>query len=369
VERLNIGIVGGAGRRGPSLKRLADATGLVHILAICDTNEEALQAAGKSLGPVKLYSDYHEMLEDADMDAVIISTPMHLHASMAISALKKHIHVLSEVTAGVSIEECRKLVKACKESKGIYMMAENYVYMKPNVLIRELVAKGLFGQVYYAEGEYLHAIKPLYDTTPWRRRWQAGINGITYGTHSLGPILQWMPGDRISQVACVGSGHHYIDSGGRAYEQEDTCVMLAKTEKGSLIKIRVDIISDRPHAATNYSLQGTGGCYESARSQNEKGKIWLADLCKDPNEWMDLEDLEDAYLPRQWKYPSEAMKKAGHGGGDYFVFTDFINSIINGATPPIGIHQAMDMTLPGLASQESIKSGGIWLDVPDSRTW
>ena len=129
-----------------------------------------------------------------------------------------------------------------------------------------MVRQGLFGTPYYAEGEYLHELKELNEITKWRRKWQTGINGITYGTHSLGPILQWMPGDRVARVCCAGRGHHYSDPRGDIYENEDSCVMLCKMRSGGLVKIRVDMLSDRPHAMTNYQLQGTDGCYESSRA-------------------------------------------------------------------------------------------------------
>ena len=80
------------------------------------------------------------------------------------------------------------------------MMAENYTYIRSNVLVRELVRRGLFGTTYYAEGEYLHELKGLNEVTRWRRTWQTGVAGVTYGSHSLGPILQWMPGDRVVSV-------------------------------------------------------------------------------------------------------------------------------------------------------------------------
>ena len=48
---------------------------------------------------------------------------------------------------------------------------------------------------------------------------------------------------------------------------------------------------------------------------------------------------------------------------------DFIQSINGEIDCPIGIHEAMDMTLPGLISQQSIVQDGAWLDVPDSRSW
>ena len=368
IEKLNIGIVGAAGR-GASFRAPFDAHHAGNIHAVCDINQEGLSAAAKNLGAAEQYVNYEEMLAKSEIDAVVIGTPMQFHAPQAILALKQGIHVLSEVTAGVTIKECKALVQTAKKSPAIYMMAENYAYIKSNVLIRELVRQGLFGNVYYAEGEYLHELKELNEITKWRRKWQTGINGITYVTHSLGPILQWMPGDRVVRVSCAGSGHHYKDPRGDEYENEDSCVMLAKTAKDALIKIRVDMLSNRPHAMTNYSLQGVKGCYESARSKLEPHKIWLQDHCLDMHSWIDLESLEPKYMPELWRNPPEAALKAGHGGGDYFEVMDFINSIVENTPPPIGIHEAMDMTLPGLISQQSILNENAWIDVPDSRSW
>ena len=97
--------------------------------------------------------------------------------------------------------------------------------------------------------------------------------------------------------------------------------------------------------------------------------MWVEDRCPDPNKWEALEEFADEFLPKRWRtLPSEA-KEAGHGGGDYFVVLDFVDAIQGRKAPRVGIHQAMDMTLPGLVSQQSIAAGGEWLDVPDSRDW
>ena len=181
------------------------------------------------------------------------------------------------------------------------MMAENYTYIRSNVLVREIVRQGLFGTPYYGEGEYLHELKGLNEKTVWRRKWQNGIEGITYGTHSLGPLLQWMPDDRVVEVACRGSGHHYVDPRGDEYEAQESGVMLCQMANGGLVKIRVDMLSDRPHAMTNYQFQGTDGCYESARAAGEKNRIWLRSKSSDPNEWMDLADLEEEFTPEIWR--------------------------------------------------------------------
>jgi len=368
VQQLNIGIVGACGR-GSSFKAACDALETVKVHAVCDINAEELDAAAERLGAGEAYADYRTMLEKSDLDAVIIGTPMHLHVPQAIAALQKGLHVLSEVPAGVSLEECKDLVAACRASSGMYMMAENYTYTRANVTVREMVGRGEFGTPYYAEGEYLHELKALNEITTWRRKWQTGINGITYGTHSLGPILQWMPGDRVAKVCCAGSGHHYRDPRGDLYENEDSCVMLCRMKSSGLVKIRVDMLSDRPHAMHNHQLQGTDGCYESPRGPGDRHRVWLRSRCDDPNEWLDLETLEDEFLPGFWREATETARKAGHGGGDYFEILDFVDAIQGRRPCPIGIHEAMDMTLPGLVSQRSIREGGRWLDVPDSRDW
>lgn len=365
---IRIGIAGAAGR-GRSFKNAIESVEGLKTTAVCDLNEEKLEYAGKLFRADEKYQDYCDMLKSADINAVIIATPMPFHAEQAIQALKRDMHVLSEVPAAVSVPECKKLVEAARASKGIYMMAENYLYMKQNIIIAELVKKGLFGEPYYAEGEYIHELKELNEITPWRRKYQTGINGITYGTHSLGPVLRWMPGDRVTSVTCAGSGHHYKDPRGNFYENEDSCVMLCKTSRGGLIKIRVDMLSDRPHATTNYSLQGTGGCYESARAAGQKGKIWLKEKSKDPDVWSDIDPFEEEYLPEEWKKHSEKARLAGHAGGDYFEILDFAGAISGEKPCSGGIHEAMDMTLPGLMSQESISSEGRWVEVPDSRDW
>ncbi|MCE5326164.1 MAG: Gfo/Idh/MocA family oxidoreductase [Planctomycetaceae bacterium] len=369
LEKLNVAVVGSCGR-GASFKAACDATGIVRIHAICDTNAQALDESAKWFGAAEKYTDYDTMLDKSELDAVIIGTPMQFHIPQALAAVKKGLHAISEVPAGVNIDECRQLVQAVKAKGVIYMMAENYTYMQPNVIVRELVARGLFGTPYYGEGEYIHELKGLNEITKWRRKWQTGVNGVTYGTHSLGPILQWMPGDRVVRVCCAGSGHHYRDPRGDLYENEESCVMLCKMRSGGLVKIRVDMLSDRPHSMTNYQLQGTDGCYESARSWGcgEINRIWLRSRCKE-GEWMDLAKLQDEFLPEFWKVGMEAATKAGHGGGDYFEILDFVDAVTGKRPTPIGIHESMDMTLPGLFSQLSIEQGGAWLDVPDSRDW
>ena len=362
LKQINLGIIGVAGRGG-SFRASVAAIDSMRLHAVCDLNEQGLNKAASELGVEHKYTDYEQMLDKAGVDAVIVGTPMPLHVPQAIAALKRDIHVISEVPASVSIEESRDLVKAANASKAVYMMAENYTYQKNNQVVKEMVRRGEFGKTYYAEGEYVHELKGLNEITKWRRKWQTGINGVTYGTHSLGPILQWMPGDRVEKVCCAGSGHNHVDPRGDKYENEASCVMLCKMASGGLVKIRVDMLSDRPHDMSYYHLQGMDGAYYA------DGRIWLRSRSDNPNQWRQISEFYDEFTPDNWVRFEELAKKAGHGGRDLLELIDFVDEIEGKRPCEIGIHQAMDMTLPGLVSQLSIANEGQWMDVPDSRKW
>ncbi len=271
LEQINLALVGACGRGG-SFRRSCRAVERLNLHAICDIDAAGLAKTAEELDVAETYTDFTEMLDKADIDAVLIGTPMPLHVSQSIAALERGIHVLSEVPAAVNIEECRELVRAANASEATYMFGENYIFAKPIQIITEMVRQGVFGEVYYAEGEYLHELKKLGERTVWRRHWQNGIDGITYGTHSLGPILQWFEGQRVERVCCAGSGQHHVDKNGEAYAQ-DTSVMLCQMTRGGLAKIRVDMISDRPHAMNNHQLQGKDACYESA-PEGEAHRVW-----------------------------------------------------------------------------------------------
>ena len=374
---IRFGIIGAAGR-GNSFVRSLRANPATELTALCDLRSEPLVANAAELGVEHIFTDAGELIRSDVVDAVVVGTPMQFHAPQAILALEHDIHVLSEVTAAVSIEESRDLVRAARRSAATYMMAENYTYIKQNVLVRELVRRGLFGETYYGEGAYIHELKQLNEKTPWRRRWQTGVNGCTYPTHSLGPVLQWFgesrinvdgaQGDRVVEVSATGTGHHFRDPRGYEYEMEDSVTMMCRLASGGLVQIRVDMLSDRPHNMVHYALQGTDGAYESTDGFQSTHKVWLRERNKTPT-WESLAALEEEYLPDCWKNPPEEAKQAGHGGGDYWEVQDFVQAIHEEKEPAIGIDAAMDMTLPGLVSQQSLSEGSSWVAVPDPRNW
>ena len=362
-NKLKVGIVGAP--RGQSFIRSFQAIEETDVIAICDLNIDVVEGVASQFNIDQKYTEFEEMIQ-SDLDIVVVSTPMPLHAPQSTLALQEGKHVISEVPAATDLQQCWELAKSVENSKKKYMMAENYVYTRENILIRELAMQGLFGDIYFGEGQYIHELKSLNEITKWRRKWQTGRNGCTYSTHSLGPVLQWFE-DRVCTVSCFGSGHHYEDSEGKQYENEDTISMICKTTRGGLVEIRVDMLSDRPALGQYYSLQGTKGCYEAARGLGDQPKIWLAEH-SDQIAWQSLSDFEEQYMPEIWRNPSMEALQAGHGGGDYLEVREFVDSIVNDTKSPIDIYESLDMTVPGLVSEVSINRESIPVEVPDFRS-
>ena len=140
-------------------------------------------------------------------------------------------------------------------------------------------------------------------------------------------------------------------------------MMLCKMECGGLIKIRIDMLSNRP-ANSYFSLQGTKGCYEGSRGLNAAPKIWLDEFSV-TEQWRPLSQFEDC-LPERWKNPPAESENAGDLG-EYFKVRDFVDSVLTDTPPPMDVYTAMDFTVPGLVSEQSIANGGAPMEVPDFR--
>ncbi|PYI56625.1 hypothetical protein DLM86_06560 [Paenibacillus flagellatus] len=372
---LRVGIVGARGLSNLlGFRAIPD----VEVAALCDLHEGLLKEQAGKYGIPRTYRIYEDMLE-SDIDAVVISTPMQLHVQQTIQALEAGKHVLCEVTAGVTMDELWWLKEAVEKHRDlVYMFAENYCYIPTNQQIANMVRQGVFGDVYFGEGEYLHDTKylaygynrrvpgeqPGAGKTSWRNYWQFGKRGTFYPTHSLGPVMQWFKGDRIKSVSTFGTGWHTAPE----FRQEDTSVTICQLESGKLIKLRLDCVSNRPHNAAYYTLQGTKGCYEAPRGLGDGHKIYIKAEGRhsDEAEWRPLSDFDD-YLPERYKNVTEEQRQAGHWGGDYFIVQDFVDAIRTGAKPPIDVYDACEWTAVALLSELSVTNGGRTMDMPDFR--
>jgi predicted dehydrogenase len=359
MDTVKIAVLGAG--RGASLARSMKYAPGAELVALCDANEERLAAAAAATGVSRTFTDYETLL-DSDVDAVVVASPMPLHVQHAVQALKAGKHVLSEVTAATSIDQCWELLEAVRDSGRKYMLAENYCWFRPWSVVMGMVRAGLFGEVYYGESEQIQEFKgglpPLEDGYTWRTAELAMRLGHHYMTHDLGP-LYWAFGERIKTVVCMGSGQRHIPWA----VADDTCTVLLETVGGRLIRIRLDFFSDRPNNYTYYGLQGTGAAYEGPRAPGEEHRIYVHGTTP-RGTWESLWNYAE-YLPQEWKTLPEEAVNDSYDGGAPLMIEAFARCILDDTRPPVDVVDALNLTAPGLLSEVSRQRGGQPVEVPE----
>ena len=361
----------------------------VCLTCICDPDGQKLEEWKRNFPQIAVYASFADLLEKGDFDAVFIATPIDLHCGQSIAAMRAGKHVLCEVYAANTLDEMENLVQTVEETGRVYMMAENYVYMRQNLMVLNMVEQGVFGDITYAEGMYIHDCRPIrFDSQgnlTWRGEQLRKVRGNTYPTHSLGPVAKWLglterdnmkrSSTFISRHASMdsyirkhfGSGHPALEKGFWAYG--DSVVTIIECESEALILLRFDGDSLRPHNMNYYHLQGTRASYISGRHENEDPIIWIEGISSEnpdgtAKDWDSLWEMSFRYEHPYWAKDMVHAQKMGHGGGDYFVLKDFVDAVLDKKRPFIDVYDAVAWSSIVPISIESVKKGGVPIDIP-----
>jgi predicted dehydrogenase len=142
-ERLRVGAIGVGGRGAGDL----DAVSTESIAALCDVDQNALNAAGARYPEAKRYSDYRMLLDQVDLDAVVIATPDHHHAPATVRALRRGLHVYCEKPLTHTVEEARLVAKLAAQRKlATQMGTQNHEHPGYQRLV-EWLQDGVIGPV------------------------------------------------------------------------------------------------------------------------------------------------------------------------------------------------------------------------------
>jgi len=357
MDKVRIGLVGCS--RGKGIVKMFAAHPAAQVTVFCDQDETKLAEQGQAFGlpDSALFTDYAKALA-GPLDAVIIATPIALHADQCIQAMEAGKHVLCEQTVAYTVADCQRVVDAVKKTGMVYMMAENYCYFHYVRQWREIVKAGKIGDIYYAEGEYIHEILDLLkNPATGEFYWRHNRPPIHYCAHTLGPLLVMM-NDRIVKACGVTSGFKRLPEYKDHIGYLDFELGLFKTAKGSVIKILRSQTACRPHMVW-YSLYGTKGHLENGRFDKLKldGIEYFEGMDhKDPAMLVENPN-SDPSLPKE-------AAEGGHGTSEHFMIRDFLEAVQHNARPFIDVVKSCDMTIPGLIAHESAMQGGEWLDVP-----
>ncbi len=362
MQNLRIGILGAG--RGVGLAKNFEMLGC-KIVALCDFRPDRLAAGAKQLGDdVVLYDDFDRFIEHG-LDAVVLANYFHEHAPYAIRCFARNIHVYSECISNGTMAEGVALYDAFKQSRSVYMLAENYPQMIFNREIKRICDGGTLGRLLYAEGEYNHPTAP--DDVGFNRtyrffaeHWRNYIPATYYITHSLGPIM-WATGTTPKTISAFSIYQPMPDDAPSARQNGDgTSIMVMRNDDGSVFRITGCAEFGGHHNA--YRVCGTEGQIENVRGMGAKVMLRY-------NAWSKPEGAQEVSLYEPtWNDPDEELiKQSGHGGGDYLTARMFLDCIREGKQPehPFHIKSAIAMSSCAILAHRSAMEGGVPYAIPD----
>jgi predicted dehydrogenase len=242
-NRYNFGVIGTGWIARAHMGFLRE-TGRADIAWISARNPENLERVRSDFGIPNKSQDYHDMLDDPQVEVVLIATPPHLHKEMFIEAIRAGKHVLLEKPMALNIQEVEEMMRVKEAYPGSIAMECSGRHSRLNpkyTLVKELIESGALGEIYhihhqsvkrqYRPGIEFHSIAkwfldrsmagggPLFD---W------GVYDLSFHLGILGDIPRL---ERVEDVV-LKSGLDDVDPGTDIYDVEEHMIVNMKLTGG-----------------------------------------------------------------------------------------------------------------------------------------
>lgn len=372
AEKMKIGVFGAY--RGMSMIRVLAKHPQATLVAVCDMYQPALdkvkELAKENQLEVSLYTDFENFFLH-EMDAVVLANYANEHAPFAIRLLKSGRHVLSEVLPCETMAQAVELIEAVEESGKVYAYAENYCYMWHAFEMRRLYESGDFGEVQYAEGEYIHDCAAIAPSITYgdRNHWRNNLYPTFYCTHSFGPLMT-ITGCRPVQVTGFTSQHNDRERPTGRRSGIRPGIEMVVMDNGAVVRSVHGALKREP-GSVHYRVYGTKGSMESElfipsyAPEGQKLELHVyregEKICVGENEY---------YVPDPASFSELAREFHTHGGSDFYPTHFFIQKILGnpeGIKYSIDVYDAVDMGIVGILAHRSILAGNIPIKVPNLR--
>lgn len=196
MKKINVALVG-LGFGGAFLP-IYKKHPLVGKIKIFDTNSHLQEHFLKEIGADGCYNNFQEILDDPEIDAVHLVTPIPVHEEQTVQVLEAGKHCACTVPMAISLEGIRKITEAVRKTKKKYMMMETTLYTYQFFHVKHLIESGRLGKIQFLRGSHYQ------DMSNWPSYWM-GLPPMYYGTHAIAPMVA-LSGSRIKKVHCFGSG-------------------------------------------------------------------------------------------------------------------------------------------------------------------
>lgn len=186
----------GYGYWGPNLIRNFSKLQNVEVKYICDLSEYKLAKAINKFTTLKITTDFSVILNDDDVDAIIIATPIHTHFLIAKEALLSKKHVLVEKPITTSIKDAEELIQIAQKNNLRLMVDHTFVYTSAIRKIKDIIDSGQLGDILYFDSERVNLgliqndVNVIWDLAP----------------HDIS-IINYLFDDKIESIFATGTRH------------------------------------------------------------------------------------------------------------------------------------------------------------------
>jgi len=167
---VRVGVIG-CGYWGPQLVRNFSEIPEAELAVVADTSPDRLQYVRQRYPGVPVYADYRDLLA-ADIDAVVVATPIETHFTIARDALRAGKHVLVEKPLALSVGEAASLIGLARVTERTLMSGHTFLYNPAVVELRRLVSSGELGRIFYVDaarlslGLFQRHVNVIWDLAP-----------------------------------------------------------------------------------------------------------------------------------------------------------------------------------------------------------
>lgn len=363
-RKINIAIIGlGFGAEFiPIYQRHPNAV----MYAVCQRNADKLKEVGDAFGIDKRYTDYDELLEDSNIDAVHINTPIKNHAEQSLKALRAGKHVACTVPMATTVEECRQIVEAVQETGLTYMMMETVVYSREFLFVKEMYDKGEMGKLQFLRASHQQ------EMAGWPGYWE-GLPPMHYATHCVAPVVA-LAGADAEYVSCYGSGRideNLIKKYNSPFAIESCHIKFKDSDLAA--EVTRSLFNTARQYRESFDVYGSKKTFEWTLVEDEKSVIHTGES----PEKVKIPDYAHRLPPEIQSfttggvYDAESnqhlsfIQGAGHGGSHPHLVNEFLSALIENKEPFPNARQSANITCVGILAHDSAMQGGKQINLPD----
>lgn len=228
MRKLNVAVIGCG---NISVMHLDSALALeqANLVAVCDIKEDRAKDAAEKYNCTP-YTDYKEMFERENLDAVHICLPHYLHTVVSRYAFSKGVNVLCEKPMSIDYDDALETYKLSKEKDIVYAIIFQSRYNTPAKKVKEYITSGKLGRIKSAVSILTWSRSDeYYSLSDWKGTWDKEGGGVVIdqAIHSI-DLTNWLIDSKIVSVKSALYNRHH-----KSIDVEDTADGIIEYENGT----------------------------------------------------------------------------------------------------------------------------------------